>query len=104
MGRDGAATARAPVEVLYLLPVAVVVGVVAMTGNPMIGRAVVYIVVAGLVTAWLSGVLLELSRRRILVHLVVTAIAVLAIVYLVVDHLRLLDLLEETWRTGPAVR
>jgi tetratricopeptide (TPR) repeat protein len=98
--------ARPPVEVIYFLPIAIVVGVVALTGNPIVAKAVVSIVVAGLAMAWLSGVVFGLaaSRRRLLLATVLTMIAVIAMAYLVVDQLRLLDLLEETWRTGPTAR
>ena len=94
---------RPPIEVLYFLPIAIVVAIVAGTGNPLVGRAVVAIVGGGLAIAWLSGVTLErtCSRPRLVAHAVISAIAVLAMGYLVVDHLRLLDLIEETVRTGP---
>lgn len=98
--------ARPPIEVLYLLPIAIVVAVIGLTGNPMVGRAVVYIVLVGIVVAWLSGVMLGLAhtRRRLVMFAIVAALAVLASAYLVIDQLRLLDLVEETWRTGPSAR
>jgi len=59
-----------------------------------------------LAIAWLSGVVFGLvrSKRHLLLATSFAAIAVLAISYLVVDQLHLLDLLEETWRAGPSVR
>jgi tetratricopeptide (TPR) repeat protein len=98
--------ARPPVEVIYFLPIAIVIAVIGLTGNPVVGKAVVYIVGAGLAIAWLSGVVFGLasSRRLLLLAAALTIIAVLATSYLVVDQLRLLDLLEETWRAGPSLR
>ncbi|MDQ3364178.1 MAG: hypothetical protein M3680_01945 [Myxococcota bacterium] len=105
------ALVRPPIEVLYLAPIGVVVGAIATTGNPLVARAVIHIVLAGAVIAWLSGATLEAARRRgplarrhALLHGLVVGVAVLATVYLIIDHARLLDLVTETWRTGPASR
>ncbi|MBS1120509.1 MAG: hypothetical protein H6Q90_2737, partial [Deltaproteobacteria bacterium] len=43
-------------------------------------------------------------RRRIGLQLLGSGVAVLATVYLVVDRTRLLDLVIETWKHGPAPR
>nr|MBA3397879.1 hypothetical protein [Deltaproteobacteria bacterium] len=103
--------ARPPTEVLYALPIAAVVGVIALTGNPLVGKAVVYILLAGLAIAWLSGSALEVARRRgplksrtTVLHALFVVIGVLAILYLILDHVRLLDLVGDTWRTGPSPR
>lgn len=98
--------ARPPVEVWFLAPLAVLLALVALPGNPVIARAVRWIGIAGVALAWLSGGVLELaprplSARRVLAHAAVTIAAAAAAVYLVVDALGLLDLLGETWRGGP---
>ena len=98
--------ARPPVEVWFLAPLAVLLALVALPGNPVIARAVRWIGLAGVALAWLSGGLLELAprplrARRVILHAVLTAAAGAAAVYLVVDALGLLDLLGETWRGGP---
>ena len=98
--------ARPPIEVWFLVPLAVLLALVALPGNPIIARAVRWIGLAGVVLAWISGGLLELaprplSAKRALVHAALTVVAGAAAVYLVVDALGLLDLLGETWRGGP---
>ncbi len=102
---------RPPIEVLYFVPIGLAVALVAQTGNPLVAHAVVEIVIAGAVIGWISGVMLEASRRgervrrrRLAIQLVAAAIAVLASVYFVVDRTRLLDLMVETWKHGPAPR
>lgn len=104
--------ARPPVEVLYLLPIALVLVAIAQTGNPLVARAVRTITVAGTAIAWVSGVALEAARRRrnrvtrgrALSHALAAALAVACVVYLAVDRQRMIDLLAETWRSGPAPR
>ncbi len=103
--------ARPPTEVLYALPIAAVVGAIALTGNPLVGQAVVYILLAGLAIAWLSGSVLEVARRggplgikATALHALVVIVGVSASVYLIIDHVRLLDLVGDTWRTGPSAR
>lgn len=102
--------ARPPTEVWFLAPLALLLALVALPGNPLIARAVRWIGVIGVVLAWLSGGLLEIARtrgalsaRRAIVHAVLTVAVGAAAVYLVVDSLGLLDLLGETWRGGPAM-
>ncbi len=103
--------ARPPLEVWFLAPLAVLLAVVAWPGNPLVARAVRWIGIAGVATAWLSGSLLEAARtasplrtRRTLLHVLLVIAAVGAAAYLVVDGLGLLGLLEETWRGGPAMQ
>jgi len=108
----GKSLARPPIEVLFLLPIAVVLAVVAATGNPMVARAVRAVAIVGVGVAWLSGAMLELARRRrgklgarrAAVHAAVAAIAVVAASYLAIDRDRMIDLIVETWRSGPAPR
>ena len=99
---------RPPIEVWFLLPLAMLLSLVALPGNPLIARAVRWIGLAGVLIAWLSGSALEAARargplraRRAIVHALVVVATVAASVYLVVDSVGLLDLLEETWRGGP---
>lgn len=103
--------ARPPIELVYFAPIGVVIGIVALTGNPLVGRAVVQIVIAGALIGWLSGATLEaarrtreVSRRRFVIHAAAAAAAVLAAVYLVIDHQRLIDLVADTWAHGPQRR
>ncbi len=100
--------ARPPIEVIFFAPVAAVFALVAQTGNPLVARAVVAIAIAGIVVAWVSGVILDGTRdlraRLLVVHVVLAVVAVLAAVYLVIDRDRMIDLLVETWRGGPALR
>ncbi len=99
---------RPPIEVWFLLPLAILLSLVALPGNPLIARAVRWIGFAGVLTAWLSGTALEAARakgalraRRAIGHALVVVASVAAAVYLVVDGIGLLDLLAETWRGGP---
>lgn len=106
----GRVLARPGAEAVFLAPLAVLLALVALPGNPVIARAVRWIGVAGILVAWLSGALLEAARtrgairtRRFVIHVVLVAAFVCASAYLVVDHLGLLGLLGETWRGGPAM-
>lgn len=102
---------RPPLEVLFLLPVATLLIIVAQTGNPLVARAVRTIIIAGVVVAWISGALLETARARgpvgVTRIVVVATLAVIAVVisaYLAVDRDRVIELLLETWRGGHALR
>jgi predicted negative regulator of RcsB-dependent stress response len=102
---------RPPVEAMFFVPIALVLVVIAQTGNPLVARAVRWIAISGAVVAWLSGVILEgvrargpIGLRRASVHAVVAAIAVASAAYLAVDRDRMIDLVVETWREGPAAR
>jgi hypothetical protein len=91
--------------VIFFVPIAAVVGFVASTGNPLVAKAVIWILCGAAMIAWISGVTLEaarpITRRHAILHAFVVALAVLAAVFLAIDHARLLDLVTETWRTGP---
>jgi hypothetical protein len=102
---------RPPWEVLYFAPVAVLLAIVAGTANPLVARAVRAIAIAGVIVAWLSGVLLEAQRTRgklalprVAIHIVLAVLATLSAAFLAVDHDRLFDLLAETWHAGPEPR
>jgi len=93
------------------VPIAVVIVIVAATGNPMVARAVRTIAIAGAVVAWISGVALEARRQRGSLsrigaagHAACAALAVAAAVWLAIDRDHMLDLVEMTWRDGPAMR
>jgi hypothetical protein len=104
--------ARPPVEVMYFAPIALVLVIVAFTGNPLVARAVRTIALAGAAVAWLSGAILDAVRARrgrvrlalATVHAVVAALAVAAATYLAIDRDQMIDLVIETWHSGPAAR
>lgn len=95
--------ARPPAEALFLVPVAIVLIVIAYTGNPLVARAVRTIVIAGVVASWISGTILgrdPVPLRRALLHALAAVIAVGAATYLAVDTGQLIDFVLETWRAG----
>ena len=95
---------RPPGEVLFLVPIGGVLVALALTGNPLVARTVIAIVGGGIATSWLSGAILAGTKPRLRVALVHAALAVLAIgaiCYLAIDRGRLIDLLIETWQSGP---
>jgi len=102
---------RPPVEVLFLMPIAILLIVVAETGNPLVARAVRTIVIAGVIVAWVSGSVLEAVRARgrvqvsrMVVQAALAVITVAITAYLAVDRDRVIELLLETWRGGHALR
>jgi len=104
--------ARPPVEVWYLLPIAVVFVIVGTTGNPLVARSVRMIAIGGVAIAWISGALLDAVRarrgfvgwRRAAVHALFAAVAALGVAYLAIDRDRVIDLVIETWHEGPELR
>lgn len=99
---------RPPLEVGFLLPIALVLALVAYTGNPLVARAVWAILAIGVATAWLSGVLIAgarpLRRPRLAAHLIGAALLVVSASYLAIDRDRMIDLVVETWKHGPHAR
>jgi hypothetical protein len=98
-----------PLEVLYLVPVALVLGAVANTGNLLAARAVQLVLVGAVAITWLSGSSLQLARaddrsKSAIAHAFVAALATLALVYAAVMREQLLDVLVETWRSGHDMR
>lgn len=92
-----------PTELLYLAPVAVLIGAMALTGNVLVARAVISVLGAGLVVTWLSGALLTgvpLTRRRVAVHATLAILAVASVALLALSRDALLDLLAATFRDG----
>ena len=96
--------ARPPSEAVFLVPIGVVICAFSYTGNPLIARTVVAIMVAGIATSWLSGAVLDAQPRvrlaRVLVHAAIVVIATVAAVYLAVDRGHVIDFVIETWRSG----
>ena len=106
----GRALVRPPIEVWYLAPVMLALVLIAQGGNPMVARAVRAIALCGVAFAWLSGVSLRLAAtrgplraRRVALHVVAIVAAGVGVAFLVVDRDRMIDLLVETWRSGPAL-
>ncbi len=100
-----------PLEVMYLAPVALVLGVVAETGNQLAARAVQLVLAGAVAITWLSGTGLELARRRggamrgvVVAHALVAGAAIVALVYVAVMQEQLIDLLIETWHRGHDMR
>ncbi|HUS32368.1 MAG TPA: hypothetical protein VMZ53_27900, partial [Kofleriaceae bacterium] len=95
---------RPPVEAIFFVPIAAVLIAVASTGNPLVGRAVWGIAIAGVVTSWITGALLggtRVSLKRAVAHALCAMLAVGAATYVAVDRGHLVDFLVETWREGP---
>lgn len=86
---------RPPTEVLYMLPIGLVLALVAATGNPLVATAIRWILAAGIAIAWVSGSI-EAKRRWLVVALAILAAA--AATYIAIDRGPLVDLLRETWR------
>ncbi len=93
-----------PTEVWFFAPIAALLVAVSQTGNPLVGRAVLVIAIAGTIVAWISGRILdgkrELRLRGTVVHAMLAVVAVAGAVYLAVDHGLMIDLVIETWRGG----
>ena len=85
---------RPPLEVIYMLPIGLVLSVVSATGNPLVARAIRWIVISGIAIAWVAG---TIDKRRWLT-VVLAIFAVGAATYIAVDHGPLIELLRETWR------
>jgi tetratricopeptide (TPR) repeat protein len=98
---------RAPVELVYLLPVAALFVGAGLTENRALGHAIEIICAGGLAVTWLSGAALESARargplraRRVAAHIAVSVLAVLAVCTIAVTRERLVDQLVETIRYG----
>ncbi len=99
---------RPPIEVLYMLPGAVVLVGVGFTGNLNVAPVVTAICAGGLMLAWLSGAALDVLRgrgrdvrRRAAAHAVAIALAAVALGYVAMVRGGLLEMLIETVRFGP---
>lgn len=104
--------AHPPAEALYFVPVAIVLVAVASTGNPLAAAAVRAIAIAGAVIAWVSGAILDELRarrgriglRRAAGQAALAVLAVAGAAFLAIEHGRVIDMVIETWREGPAIR
>lgn len=99
---------KPPVEVLYLLPVGVVLVGVALTTHRAIAPAVCILLIGGLALAWVSGITLELLRiharpigLRATLNVALCLTAVAALVYITLTHGDLLEMMIETVKFGP---
>jgi hypothetical protein len=97
----------APGEVLYLVPVAAILSAIAYTGYQGLGPAVTVVSSGGVVASWLSGAGLILRRERssrrlfAVVHALIAALTVLALLYIAMYLTELLDPMLDTLRYGP---
>lgn len=95
---------RPPIEVMFLLPIAAILVVIAYTGNRLVARAVLGIVGGGVITSWLSGAILDGCSRvrlsRAMGHVAFAVLAIVAATYIAVDRGQLINFVIETWRTG----
>jgi hypothetical protein len=99
---------RAPLELLFLAPVAAVLVGVALTTHETIAPAVMILSAGGLALAGLSGATLDLLRaagrplrRRAVLHAGLCVTAVVALLYIALMRDDLLDMVIETVRFGP---
>jgi tetratricopeptide (TPR) repeat protein len=99
---------KPPVEVLFLLPISAVLVGVALTTHVAIAPAVFALTAGGLVLAWISGITLELLRAhrraigmRAAINVALCLVSVIALVYIVLTHDDLLDMMIETIQFGP---
>lgn len=99
---------RPPVEVIFLAPIAAVVVAVSFTAHRLIAPAVLWISIAGVLLAWLSGAALDVARSRgravrarSVVHVLACAVGIVSIGYIAVVRDGLLDMLTETVKFGP---
>ena len=99
---------RPPVEVLFLVPIGAVLIGVALTTHYALAPAVTVLTFGGLALAWISGITLDLLRlhrrpvgARGAVHVVLCLGAVAALLYIVLTHDNLLEMMIETVRFGP---
>jgi hypothetical protein len=100
---------KPPVEVIYLVPLALAISIGSFRTNVLAARAIVLIFCGGLITTWVSGAVLvsaqarfgTVSARRALLHAGGAAVVVAAICYIAVMREQLLGMLTETVRHGP---
>lgn len=96
---------RPPSEVLYMVPIAVLMTAMALTGHQEIGPAVATITIGGVLIAWLCGCALRAKQPLSLAHTLLCAsaatLASASLVYLAVYRSSLLDLILTTVQFGP---
>lgn len=100
-----AALRRPPLELVYMLPFALLMTLMAFTGHREIGPAVASISAGGLIITWLCGCALRAERPLTTAHALLCAaaatLATLSLVYFAVYRSALLDLILTTVRFGP---
>ncbi len=114
--RAGGDLVRPPTEVLFMVPITLLLIAASYKGHPEIRPAVTIICFGGMAVAWLSGAGLVAARadratdrlrwRRLLrpsVHIVASIAAVAAVCYIAVHRTRLIELVIATARFGPDV-
>jgi tetratricopeptide (TPR) repeat protein len=98
-----------PSEMLYLLPITVLLAAAGYTGYQGLGPAITIVGAAGLAITWLSGAGLALRRaaspRRpvaaVAIHALASGAAILAITYVAIYQTELLTPVLDTLRHGP---
>jgi TolA-binding protein len=95
---------RPPTEAIYFAPVGAVLIAAALTGHEDIAPATALIVLGGFAVTWLSGAALTVAptRWRAVSHAAAAALAIAAIIYIALHRTRLIDLILQTVRFGPA--
>lgn len=114
--RAGRDLARPPTEVLFMVPITLILIAASYKGHPEIRPAVAIVCFGGMVIAWLSGAGLVAARasrhaepsrwRRLLrpsLHILACVAAVGAVCYIAVHRTRLIELVIATARFGPDV-
>lgn len=93
-----------PIEVVYLVPVAAGIALVAHGGNPLAARAVRDVAIGAVLVAWGAGAVARAWARprwwAALGFVAAVVVAIAAVAWLAVVDEQLLDLLIETWRSG----
>jgi hypothetical protein len=94
-----------PIEVLYMVPLALLLSVMAFTGHQEIGPAVAIISGGGVLVSWLAANALRAPQKlrfgRALLCTSAATIAALSLCYLALYRGQLLDLLNTTIAFGP---
>jgi TolA-binding protein len=102
-----AAMVPPPTEIIYMLPIAVLLSAASFTAHYAIAPAVIIVCSGGLIVTWLSGASLRAGGRpgaaRALAHAAISFLAILAITYIALHRQHLLDMLIRTVRFGPDV-
>lgn len=96
---------RPPIEVVYMLPVALLFTGMAYTGHQEVGPAVAIISGGGVLVAWFAANAMRaarpLSRHRALLCGSAATVATVSLCYLALHRSQLLDLLNTTLAFGP---
>lgn len=102
----GHALVHPPTEVLFMVPIALVLTLGAFTGHHGTAKAVTMISIGGVAITWLNGSGLsgpKRSRLRIWLHVSGSAIAVVCVCYIALHTTNLIDQMLQVLRLGPDV-